>query len=215
MIITEALISMVIIAVSLMFGMLSFILVSTLSRGQKKEQMEELMSQFINLIIFMWMAKILLNLDDFIKDPLVILAYPSDSLAFYIAVLLMTGFLVYKMRKGKTNLHIFLETFITVFLTSSIMYEFICFVREDNLYSFAYLTLLIIILIIFLLFQDRMKNGALMTLTLLLWSVGIIVLAGIYPGAAVFGYTIRIWFVVLMFTAGISIIHFTKRKAAE
>ncbi|WP_010095622.1 hypothetical protein [Ornithinibacillus scapharcae] len=90
-----------IIALSFAIGFISFYLLSDLSIKQKRKHIEELISQLINFVIFIWLGKILLHLFIFISDPLSILAYPSDSKAFYFAIVSITLLLLYKSNRKK------------------------------------------------------------------------------------------------------------------
>src|SRR5690625_3616935 len=73
------------IAGSFIAGFIFFYLMSALSKAKKKQQAEEVTSLLINFVIYIWIGKILLNFLTFIKDPLAVLAYPSNSHAFYIS----------------------------------------------------------------------------------------------------------------------------------
>ncbi|WP_010648806.1 MULTISPECIES: hypothetical protein [Oceanobacillus] len=88
-----------IIALSFAVGFLSFYLLSDLTREQKKLQVEEIISQLFNFVIFIWIGKILINLSTFISDPLSILAYPSDSKSFYFAIVSIALMLLYKSKQ--------------------------------------------------------------------------------------------------------------------
>src|SRR5699024_11633921 len=81
-VITEKLISAVILGVSVVFGSIIYFMMNSSSKSEKKGTLEELLSQFINLMIFIYIIKIILNLDIFLADPMAVLAYPSDSTVF-------------------------------------------------------------------------------------------------------------------------------------
>src|SRR5690625_1095176 len=85
-----------IIVISFIVGFAFFYITSPLQKELKKAQLEEMFSQLVNFIIFIWVGKIILNFSIFIDDPLAILAYPSNSEAFYLAVLFSAILLFYK-----------------------------------------------------------------------------------------------------------------------
>ena len=133
MVVTSKLISIGILALSITAGFISFYIMSDLPKPQKKKQIEELTSLIINIIIFTWLGKIILNFSLFMEDPLAILAYPSNSDAFYLAILFSFILLVFKSKRSQMDGSAFTESFLTVFLTSSLIYEFIQLVWNDNI----------------------------------------------------------------------------------
>src|SRR5690625_2232093 len=100
-----------IIIVSILAGLVFFYMTSHLPKEHKKAQLEEMFSQLVNFIIFIWVGKIILNVSIFIEDPLAILAYPSNSEAFYLAVLLSTILLFYKSWQKKFDVLHFITSF--------------------------------------------------------------------------------------------------------
>src|SRR5690625_1193530 len=89
-----------IIVMIFIIGLMFFYLTRPLSHVEIKQQIEEVISLLINFVIFIWIGKIVFRFSIFIEDPLAILAYPSDSSAFYVASLLIVVNIVYKDRKS-------------------------------------------------------------------------------------------------------------------
>jgi hypothetical protein len=141
-----------------------------------------------------------------------VLAYPGDSGAFYLAVLFTTIIVFYKTIRGKLDILVFAEAFLHVFLVASFFYEFIQMILEDNTYSLGYMVVMAILLIIFFVMRGRITTAALLMMTLVGWTAGILVLNFIQPFATVFGYIIAPWFIVLFFICSLSIIIFSERK---
>ncbi|WP_052255052.1 hypothetical protein [Salinicoccus sp. YB14-2] len=198
MVITETLISAVILAVSAAFGSVIYMLMNDSVKSEKKKTLEALMSQFINLIIFIYIIKIILNLHIFLADPLAVLAYPSDSTVFYSAIVLTAFVIIYKNSKGKLDLKGFLDGMITLFLTSSMMYEFIYFLIYSDTSAFVYFLALAFIFLVFYVLYNRIIKKNLMITAVALWGVVIIILSAVYSTATVFDYTMRPWFAVLL-----------------
>ncbi|SET48618.1 hypothetical protein SAMN05216389_11291 [Oceanobacillus limi] len=188
-----------IMALSLAIGFLSFYLLSDLTKEKRKRHIEELTSQFINFVIFIWLGKIVLHLPIFISDPLSILTYPSDSQSFYFAIVLISLLLLYKTKRKKLNILPFLESFIHIFLVGSFVYEFIQFVVEDNPYAFGYLILLAVLIGMFFFLQERLTTMMIVMVMMIVWSVGLVVLGFVQPFVTVFGYIMAPWFVGLFF----------------
>ena len=213
MVITETLISVAILAISGLFGGIVYTLMGT--PGDKKPLLEELFSQFVNLLIFIFIIKIIMNLDIFLNDSLAVLAYPSGSAAFYTALVLTALMIIYKYFKGKLKLKGFLEALTIVFLTSSMMYEFIYFIIYGDSYAFGYFIVLAIIFLVFFLLYSRMEKRSLLILTVLAWSAGLLTLSATYKAATVFDYTMHPWFIAVLGIGGVLLILFAYRENEE
>ena|SRR5690625_549643 len=80
MAITHAHVTIGVFVVSISFGLLIYFVVA--DQPNKKRYMEQIMSQLMNFIIYLWIGKILLNLTVFIKEPMTILAYALILMVF-------------------------------------------------------------------------------------------------------------------------------------
>ena len=203
-----------IIALSFAVGFLSFYLLSDLTREQKKLQVEEIISQLFNFVIFIWIGKILINLSTFISDPLSILAYPSDSKSFYFAIVSIALMLLYKSKQKNMQVIPLLDSFVHLFLISSFVYEFIQFVVVDNFYALGYLILLSILIAIFFLLRERFTTLKMLTVIVIVWSIGMLILGFVQPFVTVFGYIMAPWFVVLFFVMSVGILTYKIRREA-
>lgn len=191
--------SMGMIIISWFIGFLIYYLISSSPKKDTKVHIEELISQFINFILLMWIGKIILNFSSFIKAPLVILAYPSNSAAFYFAILLITINIVYKAKRKDLEVLGLVDAFIYVFLSASFVYEFIQIVFNNNTYSFGYFILLAVLFMFFLFIRNRVATDQSVVIILASWSVSALGLALTKPLMMVFGYTIKPWFIVVFF----------------
>lgn len=212
MVIASKLMSIGIMVSSFVIGFIILVIFGGLSKEQRKDYLEEMTSQFINLIIFVWVGKILLNFPVFIQDPLTILAYPSNSDAFYLAVLISAALLVYKSSKWQLDTLLFLESFLFVLLTASFTYEFIQYIYNDNPFAFGYLILLTALLLLFIFMQNRVKSSTSILVIWTGWSLGVLFLLIIQPFVTVFGYMIMPWFLGLVYVIGFAFILFLKRR---
>jgi hypothetical protein len=203
-----------IIALSFAIGFLSFYLLSDITREQKKLQVEEIISQLINFVIFIWIGKILINLFTFISDPLSILAYPSDSKSFYFAIVSIALLLLYKSKQKNMQVLPLLDTFVHLFLVSSFVYEFIQFVVEDNFYALGYLILLSILIAIFFLIRERFTTRMMLMVIVIVWSIGMLILGFVQPFVTVFGYIMAPWFVGLFLVMSVGILTYKIRRGA-
>ncbi len=212
---TTKLISIFITFSSICGGILAFYMLSELTKEQKKRHIKEITSQLINFVLFIWVGKIILNFPLFISDPMAILAYPGDSSAFYLAVLFSSLYLFYKSQRGQMNMNmmVFIQSFIFVFLIASFLYEFMQLAWYDNTFSFGYMVLLGILLVLFLTAQGRIGSHTLIGALLIGWSLGIYIIATIQPFVTVFGYMMAPWFVGLFFAVSFTHLILNQRKS--
>ncbi|AIF44883.1 MULTISPECIES: hypothetical protein [Virgibacillus] len=200
-----------ILILSILAGLFSFYLISDLPKEEKKKQAEEITSQIINFILFIWLGKIILHLGIFIQDPLAVLAYPSNSHALYLGLLFTSLAIAYKKYKQKIEVSSFILSFVPVFLVASFVYEFIEVVWRDNFYHWKYLTLLLILLGAYLILHNRLSKWKLIWVTLTGWIAGQLLLSYLMPYTTAFGYTMAPWFLILFYIASSSLIFFRKK----
>ena len=201
-----------IIILSLSMGFLTYYLLSDLAKEKKKINMEEIMGQLINLVIFIWIGKIILNFTIFIVDPLTILSYPSNSYAFYLAVLLSVITIVIQYNRGKIDVLPFLTAFTHIFLTASFVYEFMQVIWNKNTYSIGYIGLVALLIVAFVVMRDFVSPHWLNLLIFLGWTIGSLGLAVTMPIMMVFGYTMAPWFLVLMLIICCLLMVYLKKK---
>ena len=89
------------------------------------------------------------------------------------------------------------------------------FVWYDNPFSFGYMILLAILLILFLTAQGRVGSHTLISALLIGWSLGIYILTTIQPFVTVFGYMVTPWFVGLFFAVNITHLIINQRKSGS
>ena len=205
----QVLTSIAIIVLSFIIGLLFFYLTSPRSHVERKQQIEEVVSLLINFVIFIWIGKILVRFSIFMEDPLAILAYPSDSSAFYLASLFIGINIIYKMKRHQFDAESLMKTFVPVFLVSSFVYEFIEMIWQGNAYSWFYLGLLMVLILLFLVGANQLSETWMSYLLVLLWTVGQLVLTFIAPFATVFGFIMTQWYLLGLFVlfSGLFIYH--------
>lgn len=201
-----------VIIISLVVGVVFYYIFSHLPKKEKKKYVDELISQLINFILFVWGGKILLNLSLFIQDPLAVLAYPGDSNAFYLAILFTAMIVIYKTRRKNLNLFVFAKSFTYVFLISLFFYEFLQMVLEDDVYSIGYLLLSAILLITFYVINGRVNSFVFLMIILTAWTVGVLILNSIYPFVAIFGYLLEWGFIIIFYICCAVILILYERK---
>jgi len=201
-----------IIVLSIIAGAVLFWISSPSAKHDKKQQLEESLSLIINFVLFIWAGKIVLNIGIFVTDPLAVLAYPSDSNAFYAAVLLLLINIIYKTTRKHMNAGMVLSALVPIFLGSAFSYEFIDVVWHDNTMSWGHLGLLLILLIVYLIRHEQTRASMMGALIFTVWSLGQIMLTFLMPYAALYGYTMSSWFLMLVFIFSVIVLIYNKKR---
>lgn len=208
----QVLTSIAIIVVSFVAGFAFYYFTSSLSASEKKHRLEEILSLLINFIIYIWVSKILLNITVFVRDPLAILAYPSNSFAFYLAMLFTFLHIGYKVKRHAFQAEKILFAFVPVFLFASFVFEFIQIVWNSNTYTWSYLGLLMVLLIAYMLLHDRAQYEIRSYFLLLVWCLGQLIIAFILPFTTVFGYLVAPWVLAILFVVILALLIYHNRK---
>ncbi|WP_216639616.1 hypothetical protein [Virgibacillus phasianinus] len=172
--------SLVMLIGSFVVGFVLFKFTSPFTKSVTKKRLDEVGTILFMFVISLWIGKILTNFSIFIDDPRALLAYPSDSKAFYVAVVLL---LLYGTFKFIDNCKQFLEilfSLIYVFLSASFVYEFTQIILRDLAFAWGYIGLLAVLLILIILLQGKMTTKQLVFLVILVWSLGQLVLSTFY-----------------------------------
>jgi|SRR5690625_330515 len=202
-----------IIIISFIVGGAFYYFISIVPNPVKKKQLEQVFSLLVNLVIYIWIGKILVNFSIFVKDPLAVLAYPSNSSAFYIAIILLTINVLYKVWKEEEfDVNQWFTAFVPIVLATSFTYEFIQYIQKQSLDRLSHLILLMAILIVFILFQERLEANILAFLQLIMWTGGLFGLSFISSYVSIFGYTIHPWFSLLLFLVFLGLGYYNHRK---
>lgn len=165
-------------------------------------------SLFVDFIVFLWIGKIVGNFSLLIRDPVAVLAYPAGSHAFYIAVGLTAVSLLYR-RKRETYSAGFKVFLLQILYLSAFFYEFLqyFYARHDS----VVLNLLLYGMLAANVILFRLSGRQAIRLSLLLWSIGAIVILQIVGLITMFGIVLSPWFVLLLSFIVVSLT-FTKQK---
>lgn len=187
---------------SVALGFAVFFIISDLAKEHKKQRAQEALSQIINFVLFIWLSKILLNLPLLFSDPLAVLAYPSDSRAFYLAAFFSAALLVYGMTSGRIQAWQLFQTLVYIVLPASFFYEFAQLAWVGDASAFGNLILSAVLLALFLILNDRVSPYAAGSVLLTVWTAGVFLISSIQPYSSVFGYVMETWFIIILFTTG-------------
>ena len=144
---------LLILVASYLFGLLFYYVLDREEKLHKKKRIDEMISLTIHIILCIWIGKIIVNFQVFMKDPFAILAYPSDRRALYIALILVSIYTVYETFKKKRPFRPIWNAFIPVLLGTLFMYELLQLIVEKNTYYFYYIIIYTILLLLYILLE--------------------------------------------------------------
>ncbi|WP_192913020.1 hypothetical protein [Bacillus mesophilum] len=205
MAITSKLLFFGIVAFSFLAGVIAFYFLSEQPKEQKKREIDEVITALLNFVIFMIIGKVLINWRIFIDDPLAVLAYPSNSSAFYLAVLFSIVLLVYKSKYKQLHFIGFSAAFLPIFLSATFLYEFIQLVWKKNSLSLGNMLIAGLILVLYLYLRERLKSVHLVLALLTGWSAGMLILSYFQPFITIFGFIVARWFVLVFLVLSFSV----------
>ncbi|MBU6080771.1 hypothetical protein [Allobacillus halotolerans] len=212
MVLTTKIYAIAMIVISMVVALAVYYLMTDLPKKEKKKQIDELTSQIVNFVIYIWIAKILLNLSLFITDPMAVLAYPSSAEAFYLAALFSVITLAIQSYRKKLQVIPLIMTFIPVFLISTFLFEFMQFTVMDESYAISQIVLSGLLLIVFYWIQGKVSIDLLILIMLVGWSVGMMGLTFMQPFVTVFDYLMKPWFIGTFFVGMFALILLHRRK---
>lgn len=199
---TSAIMPLLVTIFSILSGLAVFYLVSNLAKEQKKKQVADAFSHIINFVLFVWLSKILLNLSLFFSDPLAMLAYPSNSKAFYLAIFFSAAMLFYNTKRdGILNWQI-IQTLVYAILPALFFYEFVELALFEDRYALGNLILYAVLLMVFLMLNERVSSGTVGSVLLSVWTAGVLLISAIQSSSSAFGYALDPWFIILLFMVG-------------
>lgn len=188
--------------VSFLIGIGYFYIQSDRSKKTRKKQIEVVSSILINIVIYVWVGKVLVNLPKFVSDPLAILAYPSNANAFYVASVLGLINIIINIKKKKIDLNTYIEAFIPIFIGASLIFEFINYIQDGTINSLMYFLLLILLIGIQLILHKKLSVVKLNLIITIIWSSVKLALSLIYSYTTIFNYLIHpIYFVIIIILA--------------
>ncbi|RYG73107.1 hypothetical protein EU245_07750 [Lentibacillus lipolyticus] len=200
------------IVASIAGGLLFNHLTGPTQKEDKKAEWEVITSLLINFILFVWVGKVIMNLPLFITDPLAVLAYPSASPAFFTAVCLTAANIAYRVKRNTLKTETFTAVFLPVFLGTAFTYEFLDFVLRNNLIALGQEGLLLLLMVVFILFQEKLPPVKMTCILFAGWSLGQLILSFTLPYTSLFGYMMSEWFFVLVFVTSIIVLFYNRKK---
>ncbi|WP_163530766.1 hypothetical protein [Halobacillus ihumii] len=202
--------SFIVLLGSFILGFFFFRIIGPFSKLETKQRLNELISLLIVFVISLWIGKIIINFSTFLSDPRAILAYPSNSEAFYIALLFTLIYTEYKLIDHYQEFLVLLLSFIYVFLSASFVNEFIHITWGYGVEDWGYLMLLVTLLIVLILLQGKITIAQLTSVSIWGWSLGQWFLSVFYQ-TSVFQFDLDQWFYSVTFISSIILFFYRKR----
>lgn len=212
MAVAQVLISIGTIIISFIIGCVFYFVMSPVKKNLKKEHIQKIISLLIDMVIFIWISKVIVNISQFIRDPLAVLAYPSDSSAFYLAIGIMLVYLAYKQKRSKLLIEPPIDSFVPIFIVASFVYEFIQIIWFGK--SWPYMALLMILIMLYLLIDDKLPRYIISGLAVITWSLGQLLLTFILPYMSVFNYIIDPWFFIVIMIVTLLYVILKRKKVS-
>lgn len=207
---TAILIQITIIMASFIGGVVIYYVMSTDPKEQKKKQIEDVLSLSINFVIYIWIGKIIVNIKKFLGDPLAILAYPSNSYAFYIATLFIIMNVLYRKYRHHEQIEFIMQAFLMIFLNATFLYELMHVILLNQPYNKIYLFFITGLTVVYLALYGKL------TRSIQVYVFGILLLLGqcmltLVTTITIFGYRlVPSYFISLLIIVVITLT--TKRK---
>src|SRR5690625_1313467 len=187
--------------VSFLVGIGYFFIQSEQTKELRKKQLEVTSSLIINIVIYIWLGKVLVHLPEFFGDPLAILAYPSNSNAFDDASGLGLNNIISNVTRKIVALSSYIKAFIRLFIGASLLCECVHYIQNGTINNLTNLLLLILLVGIQLIFNTQ-PIVKLNLIIAIIWSTVQLGLSLIYNYTTIFNYLIHpIYFVIIIILA--------------
>ena len=205
--------SIILLVMSFLAGLGYFYIQSEQSKAIRKKQLEATSSILINIVIYIWLGKVIANLPKFIEDPLAILAYPSNSTAFYIASILGFINIMINVIKKKVALDTYIIAFIPVFIGASLIFEFVSYINNGTTSNLTYFILLVVLVSLQLLMYKKTSIIKLNLIIVLIWAFVKLLFSFVLSYTTIFNYMIHpLYFIIIIL---ITIYYMKMKKGVE
>ncbi|MCZ0701723.1 hypothetical protein J2T56_000065 [Natronobacillus azotifigens] len=196
-------------SLSFVFGIIFLIVTSPFSRKEQTSQVIDFLIVFFLIIIG---SKVLLHIRIFLTDPIAVLAFPSDSKAFYLAFVMMSVYLSMLVKRNKIDLLSFSDSFVRVLLMTMFVQFFSEIIFTNDFVPIYQLMLSFILLLFLLLLEKRIPYLFLHANILMIWGFCSAFLHTFSP-ALLFGFHVDSWYYLMIGLVGLIILLKTKKKA--
>lgn len=150
--------TLIVTILGLVGGGLLFYYTSPYEQALKKLHSNKLLDIVLYTMIFTIVAKVILNVSLFFDDPVAVLAYPSDSTAFYLATLGVVVVMAWSLIKTRTELVPLIDSLFRLIVGSQFVQLFLTLVLTTYHVSMLQLGLLFITLLLLVFLTKQPLN---------------------------------------------------------
>lgn len=178
---------------------LLYYLQSEQSKKVKKQVVDDILGHIIRLVLIMWAIKIVRHFSLFLTDPLAILAYPSDTNTFYLALVFVLVIAWLEGRWKKKDVFSLLPPFFYMLFITLFIYESYVLFIQQSLYSFPYYLVLASILISYLIVPQKRTIWNQTWWAVSIWTLGSLVIFPVQPLVTIVQFRMTPIFALLLF----------------
>ncbi len=186
---TSAIEHIVILLASFAIGIAAYIGISKETFKVKKKRLDWLFSITIQLVIYIWIAKVIVLFNLVIKDPFAVLAYPSNATILYLALIFTSIHIAVHIKKNVLPVNEMVEVFVPVLLSTQFIYVCIQLLQTGRIGFFINAAIVMVLLLIYIT-VDRVHTFRGSVMMFLAWAVGRIILSIVYAHKTLFGYLV-------------------------
>lgn len=192
----------IILISSFVAGIIIYFMMSKAHIKDKKERINWLVSIVIQLVIYLWIAKGIVLFPRLIKDPMAVLAYPSNAWMLSIALLFLAVHVAVHIKKNVIPVRHMIEVFVPVLISTQFVYVCIQLLQTNRTSYLIHASILFVLILLYIAVKNIHTPTGYMML-LFGWATGSIILSLLFSRLVLFGYTVSpILYVVLMALAG-------------
>lgn len=191
MVYTDVLASVITCVVSYMVAWAIFDVLSHEARLTRRATLSAVTSEIMNIVILIWLAKIVTHVDILVYDPEVVLVYPCEAQHLYMALFVEGLWLAYRVWKGRLDLTRFMSVAIPVVLMMSMINEAIHVVRHTSANSIVYLIILVILWLTWLTLASRTPVWLWTHVLVLCWLSSMFTIQLCLAQVTFFGYAVH------------------------
>ncbi len=182
-------------------GAFLYYLHSEQSKKVKKRIVDDILGHIIRLVLMMWAIKIIRHFSLFVQDPLAILAYPSDTNTFYLALIFVILIATIEgVWKKKDVLSLIPPFFYMLFIALFIYESYVLFIQQ-SMYSFPYYIVLASVMISYLILPQKRSEWNKMWWAMSLWTLGSLVIFPVQPLVTIVQFRMTPLFALLLFVS--------------
>ena len=175
---------------SWLIGALFYYVVAPHRADEKRKRIDDVASTVINVVLYMWLLKLIIHVQTFVRDPLAILAYPSDRRMFYGGIVLAVLTLLVQAARKKQSVERWFVTFVPIAFVASFSYEWLLIAQGKGTYTFPYVALVGIAIGTYLVGVKRSEWGAAIASSFI-WLIGMLwIQQTMMPVVTLFSYRV-------------------------